>query len=123
MRFDSWNDELYHHGVKGQKWGVRRTLEELGHITEAGGKTGEAIGRLAGRGKKNQSIKNMSDEELRKRLNRLNMEKQYSDLTKNNRVARGVEAVKDVLAIAGGTLAIAVSGMKIYEGVSSRHKK
>jgi hypothetical protein len=25
------NGELYHHGVKGQKWGVRRTPEQLGH--------------------------------------------------------------------------------------------
>ena len=24
-------NELYHHGVKGQKWGVRRTPEQLGH--------------------------------------------------------------------------------------------
>lgn len=24
-------DELYHHGVKGQKWGVRRTPAQLGH--------------------------------------------------------------------------------------------
>lgn len=26
---------LFHHGVKGQKWGVRRTPEELGHVTES----------------------------------------------------------------------------------------
>ena len=25
------NGELYHHGIKGQKWGVTRTPEELGH--------------------------------------------------------------------------------------------
>lgn len=23
--------ELYHHGIKGQKWGIRRTPEQLGH--------------------------------------------------------------------------------------------
>lgn len=27
----SLSDELYHYGVKGQKWGVRRTPEQLGH--------------------------------------------------------------------------------------------
>ena len=25
------NNELYHHGIKGQKWGIRRTPEQLGH--------------------------------------------------------------------------------------------
>lgn len=26
-----YHNELYHHGIKGQKWGVRRTPEQLGH--------------------------------------------------------------------------------------------
>lgn len=30
------NEELYHHGVKGQKWGVRRYRNEDGTLTEEG---------------------------------------------------------------------------------------
>lgn len=37
MRFDDWNgDELYHHGIKGQKWGLRRWQNEDGSLTSAG---------------------------------------------------------------------------------------
>lgn len=30
------NNELYHHGIKGQRWGVRRYETESGHLTKAG---------------------------------------------------------------------------------------
>ena len=32
------NDELYHHGIKGQKWGVRRYQNKDGTLTDAGKK-------------------------------------------------------------------------------------
>ena len=31
-------DELYHHGIKGQKWGVRRYQNKDGSLTAAGKK-------------------------------------------------------------------------------------
>lgn len=37
MRFDDWNnDELYHHGIKGQKWGIRRFQNPDGSLTAEG---------------------------------------------------------------------------------------
>lgn len=37
-RFDGWDAELYHHGIKGQKWGIRRFQNEDGTLTAAGKK-------------------------------------------------------------------------------------
>lgn len=34
----SYSSELYHHGIKGQKWGVRRYQEPNGTLTDAGRK-------------------------------------------------------------------------------------
>ena len=28
-------EEIWHHGIKGMKWGVRRTPEQLGHRTKS----------------------------------------------------------------------------------------
>lgn len=34
----SYINELYHHGIKGQKWGIRRYQNEDGSLTNAGRK-------------------------------------------------------------------------------------
>lgn len=45
--------ELYHHGVKGQKWGIRRYQNEDGTLTEEGkARYGiDATGRMSDRGR------------------------------------------------------------------------
>lgn len=47
-------------------------------------------------------------------MNRLNMERQYNDLTKSE-TGKGWEIAESVLSIVGGLAAITVSGMTIYE--------
>lgn len=64
------NNELYHFGVKGMKWGVRRYRNEDGSLTTSG------KARYTKSGKKKNPTK-MSDEDLRRSTARLHAENQY----------------------------------------------
>lgn len=79
----SYNDELYHWGIKGMKWGIRRFQKKDGTLT--------ALGKKRKRDdddepSKPKSVKDMSDAELRAETNRLNLEQQY--LTAKSNVER-----------------------------------
>ena len=80
-------EEIWHHGIRGMKWGVRRTPAQLGH--ETGGKR-DTVDDDYKKAHDSKSVKKMSDSELRARLNRLNMEQQYSKLNPS-RVKRGLK--------------------------------
>jgi len=68
------------------------------------------------RSKRKEDFSSMSDDELRKRINRLQLETQYAALNDRNTQA-GFERTQAVLGIVGGTLAIATSAITIGEAI------
>ena len=86
------NNELYHYGILGMKWGVRRTPSQLGHKTSGSdGLSGEGNKKSSEKSSsqtskssstsQRKSVKDMTDEELSQALRRLELEKRYKELT------------------------------------------
>lgn len=71
-----YDNYLAHYGVKGQKWGIRRFQNEDGTLKNPFRKQ-----KPESKTWKSSDVSNLSDEELNRRLNRLNREKQYKELT------------------------------------------
>lgn len=97
-------NELYHHGIKGMHWGVRRFQNPDGTLTAAGKRREQVSSDRAVRKEvKEQRLWNaknasqLSDKELTDQILRLQREKQLKDLT-NQSVAPGRKRVKDFLA-------------------------
>ena len=159
---------LVHHGIKGQRWGVRRYQNEDGSWTEAGKKhrglkiAGAVLGgglvgglayakrsklqeatkkQLGGTSKglnnisgnvnsvrstrkdlassaaKQQALeeaKNMTDDQLKERIGRLNLENNYVNAISQQQVVNGADTVDRILAVTGTVLGIAATGVGIW---------
>ena len=80
---DLMSKERTQYGILGMKWGVRRTPEELGHKPGVGkNKSGERKKEDSSSKKSNppKKVSQMTDDELRSQVSRLNMEEQYRNL-------------------------------------------
>ena len=103
----NYSDELYHHGIKGQRWGIRRYQNKDGTLTPAGKKraaklefeyekvTGKKIGSstsqtsskksyskkpVSGKDDETGKLKSLTDDELRNKVNRTRLENEYKNL-------------------------------------------
>lgn len=103
--------QLKHHGVVGQKWGVRRYQNKDGSLTAAGKKrAGKADGKTEKKPaakpaakpvtkQRRKSVKDMSDAELRREIDRLSMEKRYSELKASTASPGGKRAKEFALRV------------------------
>ena len=122
---DVYNDYLAHYGIKGQKWGIRRFQNEDGSYTDLGRRLRKTLGVGKERRKPPESSKwrakeagYLSDEELNRRLNRLNKEKQYKEMTASRLTKTRKWVTKTAEAVLIGTAIAALKGAvkTKYEG-------
>lgn len=83
------DDELYHHGVKGQKWGVHRHQNRDGSLIKSGKKHSTKISNFLSKHKEktvakkasktptSKEISKLTDDELKKRIDRMDLEIKY----------------------------------------------
>lgn len=102
-----YNDSITHYGIKGMRWGIRRTDAQLGRSSgstmDKRNRRLSAVGRVVSAAKRRQAegaasrkeasiekqearktpkekVSELKSEELRARIDRLNLEKQYVSL-------------------------------------------
>lgn len=105
--------ELYHWGIKGQKWGVRRYQNEDGTLTEAG------------KARYNSDLtekdpKKMTDEDLRKSSQRIQAEQNYKMLRSKEKIGAQISKTALTTAIAvGASVASTYAASRIFAIVTN----
>lgn len=114
------DNELYHYGVKGMKWGIRRTPAQLGHESKKRNRDNEE------RRDRKDALKNrrsLSDADLKKMVERLKTERLLKELTESD-IAPGRTAAKRFLISTGSKVisTAAVGGLAYAAHYAMTHE-
>lgn len=92
---DVAEDTLAHYGIKGMKWGVSRTRQQIDADSADVTRVKEARGKI----KANRTTDVLSNKELQDVVTRLNLEQQYSRLTtpQKKQAFKGEDFVKNTI--------------------------
>lgn len=99
-------DFLAHHGIKGQKWGVRNFQNEDGTLKHPKGEKRNGNKKPESKTWKAREARNLSDEELDRRNRRLQRENQY-----RQNIDTGHPAKKEIKAAAKKILLASAIGV------------
>ena len=101
------NNELYHYGVPGMKWGVRKSEDKLSRISSRSKKEKWSEDATEVAKLKTKKVSQMSNAELKKVNTRKDLEQNYHRLNPS--------AIKKGLAIAGATVAAMGTVAALYQ--------
>lgn len=97
------NSYLYHHGIKGMRWGVRRSEAQLARIR--GRKKNWSEDARTAHAIKKKSVNKMSNAELKKVNERTRLEQEYSRLNPSA-INKGWKFVAATAGVMGTTMAL-----------------
>lgn len=92
------NNDLYHWGIKGMKWGVRRFQNKDGSLTPAGRKRQMSDDAQVARSLKKKKVSELSNAELRKLNERQSLERTYKQNNKS-KIAIGLAATATAISL------------------------
>lgn len=122
------DNELYHYGVLGMKWGVRRSRSKRSYISKKKRKKAASTKNMSADAKevarlKKKSVSQMSNAELRKYNERMQLEQQYAKLNPSD-IKRGIAIVGTVAGTLGTVASLynngnqlVTAGKKVFNGV------
>ncbi|MCM1363402.1 MAG: hypothetical protein NC215_00260 [Ruminococcus sp.] len=114
------SDTLEHHGIKGMKWGEQNgppypiDRSQNQNQSQARSEKDARKERKREMKKASKNRRTLSDEEIKKRIERIKLEKQLKDMTKEE-IKPGSKFVADVLSQSGKKVATTVvTGAMLY---------
>lgn len=109
------NDNVEHSGIKGMKWGVRRSRKELAKLRQGPSDDAKEAHKALVKSKIS-GVEALSNKELNTLNNRLNLEQNYQRLSYNpGKLKKGLDAVNGLLK-AGKTIDSAIEFSKTPTG-------
>lgn len=116
---ENYDDFLQHYGVLGMKWGKRKARSNVSSNKKPKNTKNTTTSKLKPKPKPEPPQRRLSDAELRAAVNRLRLEREYSELTYKASSRAKVESVARTI----GTVAtLTTSAITIYNNLNKISK-